>query len=78
VARLHGEALTLVGEVASGLSEGTNDLTRICENAASRLRVLIDQANAIANGEVLPGRGDAEMAGDVGGQAAIDAMFGTR
>ena len=46
--------------------------------AAQRLRVLIDEANTIANGETLPDRKDPEQLGDVGGQAAIDALFGTR
>jgi hypothetical protein len=40
--------------------------------------VLIDEANAIANGEGLPERTDPDSPGDVGGQAAIDALFGTR
>jgi hypothetical protein len=39
---------------------------------------LIDEANAIANGETLSDRRDADQLGDVGGQAAIDALFGTR
>jgi hypothetical protein len=77
VARLHGEALTLVAEVASELS-GSKRLDKTCASAAARLRVLIDEANAIANGETLPDRKDPDMIGDVGGQAAIDALFGTR
>jgi hypothetical protein len=77
VARLHGEAVTLVAEVAAELN-GSNDLNKTCENAARRLRVLIDEANAIANGEALPDRSDPDTLGDVGGQAAIDALFGTR
>ena len=78
VARLHGEALTLVGEVAAQLGKGNGRLAKICERAAQRLRVLIEEANAIANGETLPERADSEAAGDVGGQAAIDALFGNR
>jgi hypothetical protein len=77
VARLHGEALTLVAEVASELS-GSKRLDKTCASAAARLRVLIDEANAIANGETLPDRRDPDAIGDVGGQAAIDALFGTR
>ncbi len=77
VARLHGEAVTLVAEVAAELNGGKN-LNKTCERAAQRLRVLIDEANAIANGEALPGRTDPDTIGDVGGQAAIDALFGTR
>jgi hypothetical protein len=77
VARLHGEALTLVAEVASELS-GSKRLDKTCASAAARLRVLIDEANAIANGETLPDRKDPDTIGDVGGQAAIDALFGTR
>ncbi len=78
VARLHGEALTIVGEVAGELANGGGRLDKTCEQAAQRLRVLIDEANAIANGETLPERIDPDKVGDVGGQAAIDAMFGTR
>ena len=77
VARLHGEAVTLIAEVAAELN-GSKDLNKTCENAARRLRVLIDEANAIANGEALPDRSDPDTFGDVGGQAAIDALFGTR
>jgi hypothetical protein len=78
VARLHGEAVTLVAEVATDLGSKANTLNDTCEKAAQRLRMLIDEANAIANGEALPDRGDADGAGDVGGQAAIDALFGNR
>ena len=77
VARLHGEALTLVAEVASELG-GSKRLDKTCASAAARLRVLIDEANAIANGDTLPDRKDPDAIGDVGGQAAIDALFGTR
>ena len=78
VARLHGEAVTLVAEVASQLDGNGRKLNKTCEKAAQRLRILIDEANAIANGEALPERTESESAGDVGGQAAIDALFGTR
>jgi hypothetical protein len=78
VARLHGEALTIVGDVAAELGNGNARLGKTCEQAAQRLRVLIDEANAIANGETLPERTDPDGAGEVGGQAAIDALFGTR
>ncbi len=75
VARLHREALSLVASVASALAEGKTDLTRICEDAAARLRMLIDDANAIANGQA---KADTVDQGDTGGQAAVDALFGTR
>ena len=78
VARLHGEAVTLVAEVAAELNGNSKKLNKICEKAARRLRILIDEANAIANGEVLTDRSDPDTRGDVGGQAAIDALFGTR
>jgi len=78
VARLHGEAVTLVAEVAQNLSAGEQVLNSVCVKGAQRLRVLIDEANAIANGDTLPDRKDGEQPGDVGGQAAIDALFGTR
>ena len=78
MARLHGEAVTLVAEVAANLGGNPKALNKTCEKAAQRLRMLIDEANAIANGEALSDRTDADTIGDVGGQAAIDALFGTR
>ena len=77
VARLHGEAVTLIAEVATDLSRGNKGLNKTCEKAALRLRILIDEANAIANGEALTEGTDPNTRGDVGGQAAIDALFGT-
>jgi hypothetical protein len=77
VARLHGEAITLVAEVAQVLTGSADRLNETCQRAVLRLRVLIDEANAIANGETLPDRND-PRASDVGGQAAVDALFGTR
>jgi hypothetical protein len=77
VARLHGEALTLVVNVGDALDSGQG-LDTACQSAAARLRILIEEANAIANGEIATERGDTEPRGDVGGQAAIDALFGTR
>jgi hypothetical protein len=78
VARLHGEAVTLIAEVAQKLSGDKPALSKTCAKSAQRLRVLIDEANAIANGDTLPDRKDGEQLGDVGGQAAIDALFGNR
>ncbi len=77
VARLHGEALTLVADVGSALNSGQS-LDKSCSDAAARLRILIDEANAIANGEIPAQRGEDEGQGEVSSQAAIDAMFGTR
>ena len=77
VARLHGEAVTLVAEVAAELNGNSKKLNKTCETAARRLRILIDEANAIANGEALPDRTNPDALGDVSGQAAIDALFGT-
>jgi hypothetical protein len=56
VTRLHGEAVTLVAEVIANLNGSADTLNRTCEQAAQRLRVLINEANAIANGEALPDR----------------------
>jgi hypothetical protein len=78
VARLHGEAVTLVAAVAGELTDDRKTLNKTCERAAQRMRILIDKANSIANGEALSEGKDAEQLGDVGGQAAIDALFGTR
>lgn len=75
VARLHGEALTLVAMVGNRLVGG-QDLGQSCREAASRLRLLIDEANAIANGEIPAERGNVE-AQEVSSQADIDALFGT-
>ena len=77
VALLHREALTLVGNVGAELNSGKS-LDTTCRDAAARLRVLIDDANAIANGELPPDRGENEINSETSGQAAIDALFGTR
>jgi hypothetical protein len=77
VARLHGEALTVVATVGTALDNGQG-LDKACVDAAARLRILIDEANAIANGEIPAERGDSEEQGEVSSQAAIDALFGTR
>jgi len=76
VARLHGEALTLVAAVGAELNSGKG-LDKACLNAVARLRILIDEANAIANGEIPAERRDHEEQAEVSSQAAIDALFGT-
>lgn len=77
VARLHGEALTVVASVGAELNSG-RDLDKACRDAATRLRILIDQANSIANGEYSSERDNSESQGEASGQAAIDALFGNR
>ena len=77
VARLHGEALTVVASVGAELNSG-RDLDKACRDAATRLRILIDQANSIANGEYSSERDKSESQGEASGQAAIDALFGNR
>lgn len=76
VARLHGEALTLVANVGNALDSG-GDLDRSCEEAAMRLRVLIDEANAIANGEIAADPRESNRGGEASSQADIDALFST-
>ena len=78
VAKLHSEAIALVNEVATVLSRRRKKgLDKTCGNAAVRLRVLIDEANAIANGEAGPDKTQ-QANGEASGQAAIDALFGSR
>lgn len=77
VARLHGEALTLVAAVGAQIESG-NGLDKTCLGAAQRLRTLIEEANAIANGEVVDGAGKPEAHRETSGQAAIDALFDDR
>lgn len=67
VSRFHGEALALLTEISAELNDpdkNSGEMNKACANAARRLRVLIDEANAIANGES-PRRG-------------IGALFGIR
>jgi hypothetical protein len=76
VARLHGLAVTLISEVAAELNgRSTRRLRELCVEAAQRLRILIDEANAIANGETRQSPSEAAVASHGGGQAAIDALF---
>ena len=54
VSRFHGEALALLTEISAELNDpdkNSSEINKTCANAARRLRVLIDEANAIANGE---------------------------
>jgi hypothetical protein len=62
-ARLHGEAVTLVAEVAGKLTGNPQILNKSCEQAGQRLRALIDEANAIASGEALPDPADSDSTG---------------
>ena len=76
VAKLHSEALVLVALVGSRLDNGQT-LEAGCQDAVVRLRALIDEANAIATGEVATKPARSEAAGQESGQATIDAVFGT-
>jgi hypothetical protein len=54
VARFHGKALALVAEIAAELNDpdkNSRELDKTCANSARRLRVLIDEADAIANSQ---------------------------
>jgi len=54
VARFHGKALALVAEIAAELNDpdkNSRELNKTCAHAARRLRVLIDEADAIANSQ---------------------------
>jgi hypothetical protein len=77
VARLQGEATTVVAEVATEL-KGRNKrrLHHRCEEGVARLRVLIDEANTIATGESTEDR--VEPFADIGAQGAVDALFNSR
>ena len=67
VARLHGEAITLIGDVSAALKERNySRLDAACQYAGDRLRILIEEADAIATGEATPRRG------------VIDALFRRR
>lgn len=74
VARLQSEALRLVASVGNALDR-KSDLKLVCDGAASRLRILIDNANAIANGYVTdePGRKGGAL-----NQITIDTLFRLR
>ncbi|MGD8423049.1 MAG: hypothetical protein PVG31_05210, partial [Methyloceanibacter sp.] len=73
VARLQGEALRLVGSV--GRSLDNSDLEMTCSGAASRLRVLIDDASAIANGYLPEGGGSKDTTPN---RVTIDTLFRLR
>ena len=77
VARLQGEALRLVATVGHAL-DGHQDLKTACDGAATRLRVLIDSANAIANGFAPEEHEEAETEADVRNQLTINTLFQPR
>ena len=74
VARLQSEALRLVASVGNALDK-KSDLKLVCDGAASRLRILIDNANAIANGYVTD---DMSRKGTALNQITIDTLFRLR
>lgn len=67
VAKLHGEAITVIAEVAVELRRDDKSRLHIrCTDAVSRLLVLIEEANSIATGEPPQDRDD--PFDDAGGQ----------
>jgi hypothetical protein len=75
VARLQGEALSLVARVGAKLGTG-QILEGACQEAVGRLRVLIAEANAIATGELPAGPAASGAQGDRDSQAAVHPLFG--
>lgn len=73
VSLLHCEAVAVVDEVVARLNCSKQSLTEACENAAACLRILGDESNAIARGEIQPRRGEIESDGNV-----VYAQFGRR
>ncbi len=72
VAKLHGEAITVIAEVAAELKRADKTgLHASCTEAVARLLVLIEEANAIATGEPA-GHGD-EPFGDQDSQGPVDS-----
>lgn len=71
IVRLQGEALRLVSSVGRALDR-EQDIEMTCKGSASRLRVLIDDANAIANGYLSDGSGGKRS------QMTIDTLFRLR
>ena len=74
IARLQAEALRVVAAVGQAL-DSENHVKLTCSGAASRLRVLIDDANAIANGYVLEDDGGK---GRKRGKITIETLFRLR
>ena len=75
VARLHSEAVKLVGDIRATLYAKQPGVDVLCSQAVARLSALIEEANAIANDESVPGTADDNANGEASGQAAIDALF---
>jgi hypothetical protein len=75
VERLHSEATKLVGDIRATIYGKQPDVDVLCTQAVARLSTLIEEANAIANGEEIAGDADENANGEASGQAAIDALF---
>ena len=75
VERLHSEATKLVGDIRATIYGKQPDVDVLCTQAVARLSTLIEEANAIANGEEIAGGADENANGEASGQAAIDALF---
>jgi hypothetical protein len=75
VERLHSEATKLVGDIRATIYGKQPGVDVLCGQAVARLSTLIEEANAIANGEEIAGDADENANGEASGQAAIDALF---
>ena len=75
VERLHSEATKLVGDIRATIYGKQPGVDVLCTQAVARLSTLIEEANAIANGEEIAGDADENANGEASGQAAIDALF---
>jgi hypothetical protein len=75
VERLHSEATQLVGDIRATIYGKRPGVDVLCAQAVARLSTLIEEANAIANGEEVADDADEHANGEASGQAAIDALF---
>jgi hypothetical protein len=72
---LHREATKLVGDIRATIYGKRPGVDALCAQAVARLCVLIEEANAIANGEEIRRTAEDDANGEANGQAAIDALF---
>lgn len=64
-----------MGDIRATIYGKQPDVDVLCTQAVARLSTLIEEANAIANGEEIAGDADENANGEASGQAAIDALF---
>lgn len=76
VARLQAEALRCVARASKAIN-GQSDFAKTCSEAAARIRTLVDEAGAIANGQMPAKRNEAQDQTEIISHLQVPVLTGT-